>query len=62
MIFTTWTTCFTVDIYEILTLPKLLIESSIILPAVILVVERDIEIIKGTTRLFFQGIRCQSIM
>lgn len=48
--------------FEALTAPKLLIESSIMLPAVILVVERDIEIIKGMAKLFFHGILYQSII
>ena len=50
------------DVRETLTVPKLLMESSIILPAVILLVERDIEMINAMPRLSSQGIRCQSIM
>lgn len=48
--------------FKTLTAPKLLIESSIMLPAVIFVVERDIEIIKEMAKPFFQGILYQSIM
>jgi len=46
----------------VLTSPKLLMDNSIIFPAVSLVVALDIHIIKITARLFFFGSRCQSIM
>lgn len=46
----------------VLTSPKLLIDNSIIFPAVSLVVALDIHIINMMARPFFFGSRCQSIM
>jgi len=46
----------------VLTSPKLLMDNSIIFPAVSLLVALDIQIIKMTARLFFSGSRYQSIM